>query len=133
TQNIFSESLESCTRAFTVTWFYRYRDKRILSDDQVKVAFETSREKFIEIRSQALLLFGFKSRAKETPDLKSAIKAINAIVGNWCGYTIKSERKLVGPKEKRIWQYSYQINRKPYNSRGFDNQEEVMAEYCPIN
>ncbi|CAG8644062.1 6988_t:CDS:2, partial [Diversispora eburnea] len=82
-------------------------NKRILSDDQVKVAFEVSREKFIEIRSQY-------------------------------GYTIKSERKLVGPKEKRIWKYSYQINQKSYNSRGFDNQEEVMArkldnsEYCPI-
>ncbi|CAJ0902392.1 14640_t:CDS:2, partial [Entrophospora sp. SA101] len=102
-------------------------DKRILSDDQVKVVFEASREKFIEIRNQSLLLFGFKSRAKEIPDLKSAIKAINAIVGNWCGYTIKSERKLVGPKGQQIWKYSYQINRKPYNSCGFDNQEEVMA------
>ncbi|CAJ0845541.1 7602_t:CDS:1 [Entrophospora sp. SA101] len=102
-------------------------DKRILCDDQVKVAFEASREKFIEIRSQSLLLFGFKSRAKEIPDLKSAIKAINAIVGNWCGYTINSERKLIGPKEKRVWKYSYQINRKPYKRRGFDNQEEVMA------
>ncbi|RHZ43620.1 hypothetical protein Glove_966g8 [Diversispora epigaea] len=46
----------------------------------VKVAFKASREKFIKIRSQALLLFGFRSRAKEMPDLKSAIKAINAIV-----------------------------------------------------
>ncbi|CAG8459218.1 6177_t:CDS:2, partial [Gigaspora rosea] len=113
-------------------------DKRILSDDQVKVAFEASHEKFIEIRSQALLLFGFRSRAKEIPDLKLAIKAINAIVGNWCGYTIKSERKLVGSKGQRIWKYSYQINRKSYNSRGFNNQEEVIArkldnpEYCPI-
>ncbi|CAG8655875.1 5646_t:CDS:2, partial [Diversispora eburnea] len=92
----------------------------------------------LEIQSQALLLFGFRSRAKEMPDLKSAVKAINAIVSNWYGYTIKSEQKLVGPKEKRIWKYSYQINRKLYNSRGFDNQEEVMArkldnsEYCPI-
>ncbi|CAJ0847115.1 9_t:CDS:2 [Entrophospora sp. SA101] len=113
-------------------------DKRILSDNQVKVAFEASREKFIEIRSQSLLLFGFKSHAKEMPDLNSAIKAINAIVGNWCGYTIKSERKLVGSKGQQIWKYSYQINRKAYNSCGFDNQEEVMAkkldnpEYCPI-
>ncbi|CAG8631602.1 3266_t:CDS:1 [Diversispora eburnea] len=102
-------------------------DKRILSDDQVKVAFEAFREKFIEIRSQALLLFGFKSRAKEISDLKSAIKAINAIVGNWCGYTINSERKLIGPKEKRVWKYSYQINRKLYKGRGFNNQEEVMT------
>ncbi|CAG8518535.1 8798_t:CDS:2, partial [Diversispora eburnea] len=50
-----------------------------------------------QIRSQALLLFGFRSRTKEMPDLKSAVKAINVIVGNWCGYTIKKEvmiRKL---------------------------------------
>ena len=50
-------------------------------------------EKFIEIRNQSLLLFGFKSHAKEKPDLKSVVKAINAIAGNWCGYTIKSSRK----------------------------------------
>ncbi|CAG8473724.1 3083_t:CDS:10, partial [Cetraspora pellucida] len=74
-------------------------DKQILSDDQIKVAFEQS----------------------QISDLKSAIKAINAIVGNWCGYTIKSERKL------------------PYNDRGFNNQEKVMAKkldnpkYCSIN
>ncbi|CAJ0899263.1 8611_t:CDS:2, partial [Entrophospora sp. SA101] len=40
---------------------------------------------FTELRNQYLLLFGFKSRAKEMPDLKSAIKAINAIAGNYCG------------------------------------------------
>ncbi|KAF0464963.1 helicase [Gigaspora margarita] len=102
-------------------------DKRILSDDQVKVTFEASRDRFIEIRSQALLLFGFNSRAKEIPDLNSAIKAINAIVGNWCGYTIKSKRKLVGSKGQQIWKYSYQINRNPYKGRGFDNQEEIIA------
>jgi len=39
------------------------------------------------------LLFGFKSHAKAIPDLKSAIKAINAIAGNWCGYTVKSNQK----------------------------------------
>ncbi|CAG8579886.1 9643_t:CDS:10, partial [Scutellospora calospora] len=77
-------------------------DKQILSDDQVKVAFEVSRERFIEIRNQSLLLFGFKSRAKEIPDLNSAIKTINAI-------------------------YSYQINRNSYKKRGFDNQEKITA------
>ncbi|KAF0469682.1 helicase: PROVISIONAL [Gigaspora margarita] len=55
----------------------------------VKIAFEASCEKFIKIRSQALLLFGFRSHAKEILDLKSAIKAINTIVDNWYGYTIK--------------------------------------------
>nr|CAG8676619.1 13836_t:CDS:1 [Entrophospora candida] len=129
---------EAVRRLLQSLGFTGIDDKRILSDDQVKVAFEASREKFIEIRSQSLLLFGFKSRAKEMPDLNSAIKAINAIVGNWCGYTIKSERKLVESKGQQIWKYSYQINRKAYNSCGFDNQEEVMArkldnpEYCPI-
>ncbi|CAG8749569.1 25777_t:CDS:1, partial [Gigaspora rosea] len=114
-------------------------DKQILSDDQVKVAFEASRERFIEIRNQSLLLFGFKSRAKEIPDLNSAIKAINAIVGNWCGYTIKSKRKLVGSKGQQIWKYSYQINRNPYKGHGFDNQEKITAikvnnpKYLPIN
>ena len=44
------------------------------------------------------MLFEFKSYAKETPDLKSAIKAINAIAGNWYGYTIKSDKKRIGPK-----------------------------------
>jgi len=123
---------------FQVLGFTGIDDKRILPGNIVSEAFTQSCEKFIEIRNQSLLLFGFKSRAKEIPDLKSAIKAINAIVGNWCGYTIKSERKLVGPKGQQIWKYSYQINRKPYNSRGFDNQEEVMArkldnhEYYPI-
>ncbi|CAI2201852.1 1453_t:CDS:1, partial [Funneliformis geosporum] len=41
------------------------------------------------------------SRAKERPDLKSAIKAINAISDNWCGYTVKSNRKKIGPKEQQ--------------------------------
>jgi hypothetical protein len=54
-----------------------------------------------------LLLFGFKSRAKKTPDLKSAIKAINAIAENWCGYTVKSDKKRIRPKERRVWEYSY--------------------------
>ena len=53
----------------------------------------------MEIQNQSLLLFGFKSRAKETPDLKSARKAINAIADNWCGYTVKSDKKRIGSKE----------------------------------
>ncbi|CAG8689947.1 20691_t:CDS:1, partial [Racocetra persica] len=62
------------------------------------------------------------SRAKETPDLKSAIKAINAIASNWCGYTVKSNRKKIGPKELRIWKYLYKINRQPYNGTGFGDK-----------
>ncbi|RHZ76767.1 hypothetical protein Glove_193g47 [Diversispora epigaea] len=112
---------EAVRGLFQLLGFTGIDDKRILSDDQVKLAFGTS----------------------QIPDLKSAIKAINAIVSNWCGYTIKSKRKLVGSKGQQIWKYSYQINRKPYkgcgyDGRGFNNQEEVMArkldnpEYCPI-
>jgi len=48
------------------------------------------------------LLFGFKSYAKETLNLKSAIKAINAIAGNWCGYIVKSSQKKIGLKEQRV-------------------------------
>ncbi|CAG8448738.1 3917_t:CDS:2 [Cetraspora pellucida] len=40
------------------------------------------------------------SHAKVTSDLNLAIRAINAIVENWCGYTIKINRKKVGPKEQ---------------------------------
>ncbi|CAJ0870776.1 7690_t:CDS:2 [Entrophospora sp. SA101] len=116
---------EAIRELFQSLGFTGIDDERILYDDQVKVAFETSRKRFIELRNQSLLLFGFKSRAKETPDLKSAIKAINAIVGNYCGYTIKSKRKLIGSKGQQIWKYSYQIDRKPYNGLGFDNQDEI--------
>ena len=48
-----------------------------------------------------LLLFDFKSRAKEKPDLKSATKAINAIVGNYCGYTIKAIKSELSPKKQQ--------------------------------
>ncbi|CAG8624586.1 15658_t:CDS:2, partial [Gigaspora rosea] len=119
--------------------FTGINNKRILADNQVKVVFEASRKRFIEIRNQSLLLFGFKSRAKEILDLNSAIKAINAIVGNWCGYTIKNKLKLVGSKGQQIWKYSYQIDRNPYKRHGFDNQKEITAikvnnpKYLPIN
>ncbi len=76
-------------------------------------------EKFIEIRNQSLLFFSFKSRAKKTPDLHSAIKTINAIAGNWCGYYVESDKKRIGPKGQQVRQYSYRINRRPYNGTGF--------------
>ena len=65
-------------------------DAKILSGDGVTKAFEQSREKIIKIRQEALLLFGFKSRAKEPPNLNATIKFIDAVIGNWCSYTIKS-------------------------------------------
>jgi hypothetical protein len=76
-------------------------------------------EKFIEIRNQSLLLFGFKSCAKETSDLHSVIKTINAIAGNWCGYTVESDKKRIGLKGQQVRQYSYCINCQPYNGIGF--------------
>ncbi|GBB88983.1 hypothetical protein RclHR1_15600005 [Rhizophagus clarus] len=53
------------------------------------------------------------------PDLHSAIKTINAIAGNWCGYYVESDKKRIGPKGQQVRQYSYRINRRPYNDTGF--------------
>ncbi|CAB4376040.1 unnamed protein product [Rhizophagus irregularis] len=107
---------------FQILGFTGIDDKRILSGNIISEAFAQSCERFIEIRSQSLLLFGFKSRAKEIPDLHSAIKTINAIAGNWCGYTIESDKKRIGPKGQQVRQYSYRINRQPYNSTGFGDK-----------
>ena len=107
---------------FQILGFTGIDDKRILPGNIVSEVFMQSCERFIEIRNQSLLLFGFKSHAKTTPDLNSAIKAINAIAGNWCGYTIKSDKKRIGPKGQQVWQYSYRINRQPYNSTGFGDK-----------
>jgi len=110
----------------------------ILSGDDVAKTFEQSREKIVKIREDALLLFGFKTRAKGIPDLNATIKFINAILGNWCGYTIKSGATRVGSKGHQVWKKTYWIDRNPYDGAGFNNQEEVMArkldnpEYCPI-
>ncbi|CAG8783653.1 28869_t:CDS:2 [Gigaspora margarita] len=75
-------------------------DTKILLGDDVSKAFKQTRKKIIKIREDALLLFGFKSRAKETPNLKATVKLINAIARNWCSYTVKSEAKLSGPKNQ---------------------------------
>ena len=56
-------------------------DAKILSGDGVTKAFEQSREKIIKIRQEALLLIGFKSRAKEPPNLNATIKLISIL--NW--------------------------------------------------
>ena len=97
----------SYTRTFQILGFTDIDDKCTLSSNTASESFMRSCEKFIEIRNQSLLLFSFKSHAKTTPDLNSAIKAINAIAGNWCGYTIKSDKKRIGPKGQQVWQYSY--------------------------
>ena len=107
---------------FQILGFTGIDDVRTLSGNIVSEAFAQSCERFIEIRSQSLLLFGIKSRAKEKPDLISAIKTINAIAGNWCGYIVKSSQKKIGPKEQRVWEYSYKINRQPYDGLGFGDK-----------
>ncbi len=67
---------------FQILGFTGIDDICTLSGNIISEAFAQSCERFMEIQNQSLLLFGFKSHAKETPDLKSAIKAINAIAGN---------------------------------------------------
>ena len=87
---------------FQILDFTGIDDKRILSSNIVSETFTQACERFIEVLDQSLLLFGFKSRAKVTSDLNSAIRAINAIAKNWCGYTVKINRKKIGPKEQRV-------------------------------
>src|SRR6185436_17489618 len=82
-------------------------DTNILSGDDVVKVFKQSQEKIVKIREDALLLFGFKTRAKGLPDLNATIKFINAILSNWCGYTIKSEQRLSRSKDQRVWKRSY--------------------------
>ncbi|CAB4401842.1 unnamed protein product [Rhizophagus irregularis] len=98
----------------------------------ISEAFTQSCERFIEIRDQSLLLFGFKFHAKTISNLNSAIKAINAIAGNWCSYTVKSNRKKIGSKEKQVWERSYQINRQLYKGLGFgDKGAPELPPYKP--
>src|SRR5947207_5833632 len=117
---------------FQILGFTGIDDVRTLSGNIVSEAFAQSCERFIEIRSQSLLLFGIKSRAKEKPDLISAIKTINAIAGNWCGYIVKSSQKKIGSKEQRVWEYSYKINRQPYDGLGFGDKGALeLPPYKP--
>ncbi|CAG8801394.1 34408_t:CDS:2 [Gigaspora margarita] len=68
----------------------------------------------------------------EKLDLLSAIKTINAIAGNWCGYTVKSNQKKIGPKEKQVWEYSYRINHRPYKGLGFGDKGALeLPPYKP--
>ncbi|CAG8712847.1 10905_t:CDS:2 [Cetraspora pellucida] len=50
--------------------------------DDVAKTFKQSLEKFVKIQEDALLLFSFKTRAKELPNLKATVKLINAKVEN---------------------------------------------------
>ncbi|RIB23784.1 origin of replication binding protein [Gigaspora rosea] len=102
-------------------------DTNILSGDDIAKTFDQSREKIVKIREDALLLFGFKTRAKGLPDLNATIKFINAILGNWCGYTIKSGETRIGPRTNRIWKKTYWIHRVPPNGAGFETIERIMA------
>ncbi|KAG9296674.1 hypothetical protein G9A89_009933 [Geosiphon pyriformis] len=106
----------------------------ILSGDDVAKTFEQLREKIVKIRENALLLLGFKTRAKGLLDLNATIKFINAVMGSWYGYTIKSGATCVGSKEHQVWKKTYWIDRNPYCGAGFNNQEVIARklEYCPI-
>src|SRR3954469_21277995 len=57
---------------FQILGFTGIDDIHNLSGNIISKAFAQSCERFIEIQSQSLLLFSFKSRAKEKPDLISA-------------------------------------------------------------
>jgi len=50
-------------------------------------------EKFIKIRNQSLLLFGFKSYVKETSNLHLAIKTINELLTIGVGIPLKVIKK----------------------------------------
>ena len=50
---------------FQILGFTSIDDKRTLSGDTASESFMRSCEKFIEIRNQSLLFFGFKSRARK--------------------------------------------------------------------
>ncbi|CAG8533025.1 6148_t:CDS:2 [Cetraspora pellucida] len=69
--------------------FSDINDTNILFGEDVTKTFKQSQKKIVKIREDTLLLFSFKTRAKGLPDLKATVKLINAIVGNWCGYTVK--------------------------------------------
>ncbi|CAI2166889.1 5732_t:CDS:2 [Funneliformis geosporum] len=95
-----AKHLEVIQELFQILGFTGINNERILSDSMVSEAFTQSYKRFIEVLDQFLLLFGFKSHAKVMSDLNSAIRAINTIAGNWYGYTVKINRKKIGPKEK---------------------------------
>ncbi|CAG8819352.1 45312_t:CDS:2, partial [Gigaspora margarita] len=106
---------------FQILGFTSIDDKRTLPGDTALESFMRSCERFIEIRNQSLLLFGFKSRAKKTPDLHLAIKMINAIASNWCGYAVESDKKRIGPKGQQ-----------PYDGLGFGDKGALeLPPYRP--
>src|SRR2546425_7961165 len=59
-------------KLFQILDFTGINDKRILSSNIVSETFTQSCERFIVALDQSLLLFRFKSRAKEISDLNSA-------------------------------------------------------------
>ncbi|CAG8438849.1 9101_t:CDS:2 [Cetraspora pellucida] len=88
---------------------------------------DPSSEKIVKIREDALLLFGFKTRTKGMPNLNATIKFINAILGNWCGYTVKGGRKKVRPKGQQVWKSTYWIHCVSDNEVDFMTQERIIA------
>ena len=77
-------------KLFQILGFTGIDNVHILLSNIISEIFTQLHKRFIEIRSQSLLLFGIKSYIKEKLDLILAIKIINTIAGNWCGYIVKS-------------------------------------------
>ncbi|CAJ0906319.1 698_t:CDS:2, partial [Entrophospora sp. SA101] len=70
-------------------------DTNVLFSDDVTKVFKQSQEKIVKIREDALLLFGFKTRAKGLPDLNATIKFINAILDNGAGLETQERIKAI--------------------------------------
>ncbi|CAG8835705.1 11158_t:CDS:2, partial [Gigaspora margarita] len=107
---------EAVCDLFQSIGFSSIDDTKILSGDDVAKTFEQSREKIVKIREDALLLFSFKTRAKGLPDLKATVKLINAIVKNWCGYTIKNGETCVAGFETQERIKAIKLNNSNYYS-----------------
>jgi hypothetical protein len=88
---------------FQILGFTGIDDKHTLFDNTISESFTQSCKRFIEIWNQSLLLFSFKSHIKKTSDFYSAIKIINVIAGNWCGYTVKSNKKRIKLKRQQVY------------------------------
>nr|CAG8474103.1 12931_t:CDS:2 [Entrophospora candida] len=99
-------------------------DTNILSGDDVAKTFEQSREKIIKIREDALLLFGFKTRAKGTPDLNATIKFINAILDNGAGF--ETIERIIAIKSNDPNYYPTNPILPPYKPESVNETQELF-------
>ncbi|CAG8577898.1 18208_t:CDS:2, partial [Cetraspora pellucida] len=70
---------------------------------------------------------GNDTRAKRMPDLNSAIKFINAILSNWCSYTVKSGETYVGSRGHQVCKKLFWIYHVSDNGADFETQERIKA------